>query len=81
MSGTGVRPSSRVMMTVWLTSGMVSSCPRTAAPAIADETPGITSYAIPSSEPLYLLRYGAVEGRVPRVEADDHPARLLPPLS
>ena len=36
-AGTGVRPSSGVTMTVWLTSGIVNSCPETAAPAVADE--------------------------------------------
>jgi len=30
-----------VKITVWLISGMVSSCPSMAAPAMAEDTPGI----------------------------------------
>ena len=47
-SGTGVFPESRVMMTVWETSGRVNSCLRVAAAAQALVTPGTTSYSIPS---------------------------------
>ena len=42
-SGTGVRPSIRVMMTVWLTVGRVYSAHRAAAAPQKLETPGVSS--------------------------------------
>ena len=42
-SGTGVRPSARVMMTVWLTLGRVYSAFRAAAAPQKEDTPGVTS--------------------------------------
>ena len=47
-SGTGVRPSMRVRMTVWLTFGSVYSALSAAAAPQNEETPGQTSYASPS---------------------------------
>ena len=41
-SGTGVRPSMRVMITVWDTPGKVYSCPSAAAAAKNELTPGTT---------------------------------------
>ena len=48
-SGTGVRPAMRVRITVWLTPGSVYSAFRAAAAPQKLETPGVTSYLIPSS--------------------------------
>ena len=42
-SGTGVRPSIRVMMTVWLTVGRVYSAQRAAAAPQKLDTPGVSS--------------------------------------
>ena len=42
-SGTGVRPSMRVMMTVWLTVGSVYSAFSAAAAPQKLETPGVSS--------------------------------------
>ena len=42
-SGTGVRPSIRVMMTDWDTSGRVYSASRAAAAPQKEDTPGVTS--------------------------------------
>ena len=42
-SGTGVRPSMRVMMTVWLTAGSVYSAFSAAAAPQKLETPGVSS--------------------------------------
>ena len=42
-SGTGVRPSARVIITVWLTLGRVYSAFSAAAAPQKDETPGVTS--------------------------------------
>lgn len=42
-SGTGVRPSIRVMMTVWLTVGRVYSAFSAAAAPQKLETPGVSS--------------------------------------
>ena len=42
-SGTGVRPSMRVMMTVWLTMGRVYSAFSAAAAPQKLETPGVSS--------------------------------------
>ena len=41
--GGAVRPAPRVMMTVWVTPGSVSSCRRLAAAAKHELTPGTTS--------------------------------------
>ena len=43
LSGTAVRPAIRVMITVWDTSGRVSSAPRLAAAPLKELTPGQTS--------------------------------------
>ena len=42
-SGTGVRPSIRVMMTVWLTLGRVYSAQSAAAAPQKLDTPGVSS--------------------------------------
>ncbi len=48
-SGTLVRPSARVRITVCDSSGKVSSLPSAAAAAVKEETPGTISYSIPSA--------------------------------
>lgn len=53
-SGIGVRPSILVKMTVWLLPGRVYSALSAAAVAKADDTPGTTSYPIPSSSSLSI---------------------------
>ena len=44
-----MRPSTRVKITVWVTSGRVKLSTAAAADAIADDTPGITCTAIPAA--------------------------------
>lgn len=46
-SGTGVRPSMRLMTSVWLTPGRVYSAPTAAAAAQKELTPGTTSKGMP----------------------------------
>ena len=48
-SGMGVRPSMRVKITVWVTSGSVKLSTAAAAEAIADDTPGTTAIGIPAA--------------------------------
>ena len=43
LSGTGVRPSALVIMTVWLTPGRVYSARSAAAAPQNEDTPGVTS--------------------------------------
>ena len=43
LSGTGVRPAIRVMMTLWLTPGRVYSAGTAAAAPQKLDTPGVTS--------------------------------------
>ena len=48
-SGTGVRPASRVMMTLWLTPGRVYSAPTAAAAPQKLDTPGVSSQGMPAA--------------------------------
>ena len=57
--GIGVRPATRVRITVCVTSGRVSVSPAAAIEAIAEETPGTTPHSIPA----------AVSGRVISINA------------
>src|SRR5665647_1004837 len=70
LSGTGVRPAARVRMTVWVTSGRVSSWPRAAALGQELTLPEVTQTVIltraagrtpvPEREALHdLARHGA----------------------
>lgn len=59
MGGTGVLPSILVMMTVCDTSGRVNSFFTAAAEAQNEETPGTTSYGIPSASSLLICSFMA----------------------
>ena len=48
-AGIGVRPATRVRMTVCVTSGRVRVSPAAAAEAIADDTPGTTFQSMPAA--------------------------------
>jgi len=79
-SGTGVRPAARVRMTVWVTSGRVSSWPRAAAAAKAALTPGITRQGMFSlSRISKLLLDGPEQGGVAGVNPSHPPAGPVPP--
>ena len=47
--GIGVRPATRVRMTVCVTSGRVRLSTAAAAEAIADDTPGTTAHSMPAA--------------------------------
>ena len=47
--GMGVRPATRVRMTVWVTSGRVRLSTAAAAEARAEEMPGTTPTSIPAA--------------------------------